>query len=45
MVTEELHLNKALASIGVEAIETDLGEYIIQLAGRNAVTYHYSGDS
>ncbi|KQX46918.1 MULTISPECIES: LutB/LldF family L-lactate oxidation iron-sulfur protein [unclassified Paenibacillus] len=32
MVTEELHLNKALASIGVEAIETDLGEYIIQLA-------------
>ncbi|CAM4374207.1 LutB/LldF family L-lactate oxidation iron-sulfur protein [Paenibacillus tarimensis] len=33
MVTEELHLNAALDSIGVEAIETDLGEYIIQLAG------------
>lgn len=33
MVTEELHLNEALAEIGVEAIETDLGEYIIQLAG------------
>lgn len=33
MVTEELHLNQALDSIGVEAIETDLGEYIIQLAG------------
>ncbi|MGO4539951.1 LutB/LldF family L-lactate oxidation iron-sulfur protein [Paenibacillus sp. 2TAB19] len=33
MVTEELHLNHALESIGVEAIETDLGEYIIQLAG------------
>ncbi|MBW5446847.1 iron-sulfur cluster-binding protein [Cohnella sp. CFH 77786] len=33
MVTEELHLNHALDSIGVEAIETDLGEYIIQLAG------------
>ncbi|MGG4341413.1 LutB/LldF family L-lactate oxidation iron-sulfur protein [Paenibacillus lautus] len=32
MVSEELHLNKALDSIGVEAIETDLGEYIIQLA-------------
>lgn len=32
MVTEELHLNQALQSIGVEAIETDLGEYIIQLA-------------
>ncbi|WP_296979141.1 LutB/LldF family L-lactate oxidation iron-sulfur protein [Thermobacillus sp. ZCTH02-B1] len=33
MVTEELHLNRALAEIGVKAIETDLGEYIIQLAG------------
>lgn len=32
MVSEELHLNKALDSIGVEAVETDLGEYIIQLA-------------
>ncbi|REK52163.1 MAG: iron-sulfur cluster-binding protein [Thermobacillus sp.] len=33
MVTEELHLNQALKEIGVKAIETDLGEYIIQLAG------------
>ncbi|MBB6636810.1 LutB/LldF family L-lactate oxidation iron-sulfur protein [Cohnella thailandensis] len=33
MVSEELHLNAALEKIGVEAIETDLGEYIIQLAG------------
>lgn len=33
MVTEELHLNHALEEIGIEAIETDLGEYIIQLAG------------
>lgn len=33
MVTEELHLNSALESIDVETIETDLGEYIIQLAG------------
>jgi len=33
MVTEELHLNHHLEKIGVEAIETDLGEYIIQLAG------------
>lgn len=32
MVSEELHLNNALESIGVEAVETDLGEYIIQLA-------------
>ena len=33
MVSEELHINHALEQIGVEAIETDLGEYIIQLAG------------
>ena len=33
MVTEEIHLNDALQASGVEVIETDLGEYIIQLAG------------
>ena len=33
MMTEEIELNRALASVGVEAVETDLGEYIIQLAG------------
>jgi L-lactate dehydrogenase complex protein LldF len=33
MVTEEIHLNEALSVIGVRAVETDLGEYIIQLAG------------
>ena len=33
MVTEETELNNALISAGIEAIETDLGEYIIQLAG------------
>ena len=33
MTTEEIHLNDALQSEGIEAIETDLGEYIIQLAG------------
>ena len=33
MVTEEIHLNHALESIGVRVIESDLGEYIIQLAG------------
>ena len=32
MVTEEIHLNNALEEIGVEVMETDLGEYIIQLA-------------
>lgn len=33
MVTEEIHLNKALAAAGFEVTETDFGEYIIQLAG------------
>jgi L-lactate dehydrogenase complex protein LldF len=33
MVTEEIHLNKALEEAGVEPVETDLGEFIIQLAG------------
>ena len=33
MMTEETALNHALARAGVEAVETDLGEYIIQLAG------------
>jgi len=32
MITEEIGLNKFLESQGVEPIETDLGEYIIQLA-------------
>jgi L-lactate dehydrogenase complex protein LldF len=33
MTTEEIHLNAALEAVGVEALETDLGEYIVQLAG------------
>ena len=33
MVTEEIHLNDALEQAGVTPIESDLGEYIIQLAG------------
>lgn len=33
MATEEIGLNHALEAAGVEALETDLGEYIIQLAG------------
>ena len=32
MVSEELDLNHALAAVGIEVFETDLGEYIIQLA-------------
>jgi len=33
MATEEIELNGALEAAGIRAIETDLGEYIIQLAG------------
>jgi len=32
MATEEVHLNDALEAIGVDTLETDLGEYIVQLA-------------
>lgn len=38
MVTEEIHLNTYLESIGVESVETDLGEYIQQLDGE--APYH-----
>ena len=34
MVTEEIHLNEALEAAGIDPIETDLGEYLIQLAGQ-----------
>ena len=38
MVSEETQLNHALEGAGIEAVETDLGEYIIQLAGE--APYH-----
>jgi len=31
MATEEIHLNQALEAMGIPVVETDLGEYIIQL--------------
>lgn len=34
MLTEEVGLNQALEGAGIEAVETDLGEYIVQLAGQ-----------
>jgi L-lactate dehydrogenase complex protein LldF len=33
MTTEEIELNPALQQAGIEPIETDLGEYIVQLRG------------
>ena len=35
MMTEEIGLNRSLIEAGVEAVETDLGEYIVQLAGEH----------
>jgi L-lactate dehydrogenase complex protein LldF len=32
MVSEEVGLNERLADVGIEVVETDLGEYILQLA-------------
>ena len=32
MVSEEIHMNQALEKEGIRMVETDLGEYIIQLA-------------
>jgi L-lactate dehydrogenase complex protein LldF len=34
MVTEEVHINERFSQEDIECIETDLGEYIIQLAGQ-----------
>ncbi len=33
MLSEEAGLNEALAAAGIQPVETDLGEYIVQLAG------------
>ncbi|MGZ4035944.1 MAG: LutB/LldF family L-lactate oxidation iron-sulfur protein [Bacteroidia bacterium] len=38
MATEEIHFNESLKEEGIESIETDLGEYIVQL--RNEPPYH-----
>ena len=38
MTTEEIHLNQYLATRGIESVETDLGEFIVQLNGERP--YH-----
>ncbi|WP_289053287.1 lactate utilization protein B [Carboxylicivirga marina] len=38
MVTEEIELNHHLENIGIESVETDLGEFIVQVAGEKP--YH-----
>ncbi len=37
MASEEIKLNAALEAEGIRAVETDLGEYILQLAGEHPV--------
>jgi L-lactate dehydrogenase complex protein LldF len=37
MLSEEIELNRALEAVGVRVVETDLGEYILQLAGEHPV--------
>jgi L-lactate dehydrogenase complex protein LldF len=37
MVTEEMELNNVLEAEGIRAVETDLGEYIVQLARQRPV--------
>jgi L-lactate dehydrogenase complex protein LldF len=39
MATEEIHLNEALEKEGLEVVESDLGEYIVQL--RKEPPYHF----
>lgn len=34
MTTEEIHLNEFLGENGIESLESDLGEYIVQLLGQ-----------
>lgn len=38
MTTEEIDLNESLEKVNIESLETDLGEYIVQLAGEKP--YH-----
>ncbi len=38
MTTEEIELNEHVEALGVELLETDLGEYIVQIAGEKP--YH-----
>ncbi len=39
MTSEEIHLNDALIEAGFEVVESDLGEYIVQL--RDEAPYHF----
>ena len=44
MICEEIGLNEALEASGIARVETDLGEYIVQLAGETAEPHPGAGD-
>ena len=43
MTTEEVDLNERLEHHGLESVETDLGEYILQLAHEQPVSHRGAG--
>ena len=45
MVSEEMELNAFLESHGIESLESDMGEYIVQLDNEHPVSYHHARHS
>ena len=43
MVSEETALNDYLADRNIECLESDMGEYIVQLAKRASIPYYHAG--
>jgi len=43
MTSEEIELNPALEAEGITVVETDLGEWIVQLAGERPSPHHRAG--
>ena len=39
MISEETGLNDALSDIGIETVETDLGEFIVQTSNLQIATH------
>ena len=45
MVTEEIGLNEVLEKEGMQVIETDLGEYLLQISGDKPSPYRCACNS
>ena len=43
MLSEEAQLNAALTAAGIQPVETDLGEYILQIADNEVPAHHRTG--